>query len=64
MRLNKRFVFRVSEMPLLWDFNVLPQPTMQRHRMVYAALAEEFAQGLHALSLQTKTEVEAQRSPT
>ena len=37
---------------------------MQRHRMVYAALAEEFAEGLHALSLQTKTaaEVEGQRS--
>ncbi|KAG9092020.1 hypothetical protein FS749_016067 [Ceratobasidium sp. UAMH 11750] len=29
--------------------------TMQRHRMIYGALSEEFAQGLHALSLQTKT---------
>ncbi|KAF8973148.1 bola-like protein-domain-containing protein [Flammula alnicola] len=32
--------------------------TMQRHRMIYSALSEEFAQGLHALSLKTKTEVE------
>ncbi|CAE6512455.1 unnamed protein product [Rhizoctonia solani] len=29
--------------------------TMQRHRMVYGALSEELAQGVHALSLQTKT---------
>ncbi|KAM6502000.1 bola-like protein [Amanita muscaria] len=29
--------------------------TMKRHRMVYAALAEELSKGLHALSLQTKT---------
>ncbi|KAK7687064.1 hypothetical protein QCA50_009564 [Cerrena zonata] len=29
--------------------------TMQRHRMIYAALSDEFAQGLHALSLKTKT---------
>ncbi|EUC54816.1 BolA domain protein [Rhizoctonia solani AG-3 Rhs1AP] len=29
--------------------------TMQRHRMIYSALSEELAQGLHALSLQTKT---------
>jgi len=32
--------------------------TMQRHRMIYSALSEEFAQGLHALSLKTKTERE------
>lgn len=36
-----------------------PQSTMQRHRMIYSALSEEFAQGLHALSLKTKTEAEA-----
>ncbi|KAK7005678.1 bola-like protein [Favolaschia claudopus] len=30
--------------------------TMQRHRLVYAALKEELDAGLHALSLQTKTE--------
>jgi len=35
--------------------------TIQRHRMVYAALSEEFGQGVHALSLNTKTEAEAQR---
>lgn len=35
--------------------------TIQRHRMVYAALSEEFGQGLHALSLNTKTDTEAQR---
>jgi len=36
--------------------------TMQRHRMIYAALSEEFtSKGLHALSLKTKTpeEIEA-----
>ncbi|KAJ7282998.1 bola protein [Mycena rebaudengoi] len=32
--------------------------TMQRHRLVYAALREELEGGLHALSLQTKTEEE------
>ncbi|TCD71248.1 hypothetical protein EIP91_011726 [Steccherinum ochraceum] len=35
--------------------------TMQRHRMIYAALSDEFAAGLHALSLKTKTEQETQR---
>ncbi|TBU33789.1 bola-like protein [Dichomitus squalens] len=34
--------------------------TMQRHRMIYAALADEFATGLHALSLKTKTPSELQ----
>ncbi|KAI0305758.1 bola-like protein-domain-containing protein [Multifurca ochricompacta] len=32
--------------------------TMQRHRMIYAALSEELKSGLHALSLNTKTEAE------
>ncbi|KAF8894071.1 bola-like protein, partial [Infundibulicybe gibba] len=32
--------------------------TMQRHRMIYSALAEEFSAGLHALSLRTKTQEE------
>lgn len=31
---------------------------MQRHRMIYSALSDEFSQGLHALSLDTKTEAE------
>ena len=31
------------------------QSTLQRHRMVNAALADEFKRGLHALSLATKT---------
>ncbi|PFH53789.1 hypothetical protein AMATHDRAFT_136728 [Amanita thiersii Skay4041] len=33
--------------------------TMQRHRMIYASLSDELSQGLHALSLQTKTPEEA-----
>ncbi|KAF8606182.1 bola-like protein [Ceratobasidium sp. AG-I] len=32
---------------------------MQRHRLIYGALSEELAQGLHALSLHTKTPSEA-----
>jgi len=36
--------------------------TMQRHRMIYSALSEEFNQGLHALSLKTKTEREIESS--
>ena len=40
----------------------LMQTTMQRHRMIYAALTDEFAQGLHALSLKTKTEEELQKT--
>ncbi|KAG1775370.1 bola-like protein-domain-containing protein [Suillus placidus] len=35
--------------------------TVQRHRLIYSALSEEFSQGLHALSLNTKTSEEAQR---
>ncbi|EIN11839.1 bola-like protein [Punctularia strigosozonata HHB-11173 SS5] len=38
--------------------------TMQRHRLVYAALAEELNRdgGVHALSLQTKTADEANKA--
>ncbi|KAI0297150.1 bola-like protein [Russula brevipes] len=32
--------------------------TMQRHRMIYAVLAEELKNGLHALSLKAKTQTE------
>ncbi|KAH9992650.1 bola-like protein-domain-containing protein [Russula vinacea] len=32
--------------------------TMQRHRMIYTALSEELRNGLHALSLNTKTHAE------
>ncbi|KAF8502294.1 bola-like protein [Russula emetica] len=32
--------------------------TMQRHRMIYAALSEELKNGIHALSLNTKTHAE------
>ncbi|KAH9986547.1 bola-like protein-domain-containing protein [Russula compacta] len=32
--------------------------TMQRHRMIYAALSEELKNGLHALCLNTKTHAE------
>ncbi|KXN91069.1 SufE-like protein, chloroplastic, partial [Leucoagaricus sp. SymC.cos] len=34
---------------------------IQRHRMINSALSEEFSQGLHALSLETRTEEEATR---
>ncbi|KZP34719.1 bola-like protein [Athelia psychrophila] len=36
--------------------------TMQRHRMIYSALSEDLAQGLHALSLKTVTTEEAQKA--
>ncbi|KAL0087151.1 hypothetical protein F4703DRAFT_1736264 [Phycomyces blakesleeanus] len=35
---------------------------MQRHRMIYKLLGEEFGQGLHALSLKTKTMAELEKS--
>ncbi|GBE81098.1 bola-like protein [Sparassis latifolia] len=35
--------------------------TMQRHRMIYSALSDELSQGLHALSLKTKTPEESQK---
>ncbi|KAF8441471.1 bola-like protein-domain-containing protein [Boletus edulis BED1] len=35
--------------------------TLQRHRLVYSALSDELAQGLHALSLKTATPLEAQQ---
>lgn len=35
--------------------------TMQRHRMIYSALSNELAEGLHALSLKTKTPEEAEK---
>ncbi|KAF7726416.1 hypothetical protein EC973_008750 [Apophysomyces ossiformis] len=35
---------------------------MQRHRMVYKILGEELNQGLHALSLKTKTQAELAKS--
>ena len=34
---------------------IYAQSTMQRHRMIYSALSDELSQGLHALSLNTKT---------
>ncbi|KAG5734666.1 hypothetical protein E4T56_gene18709 [Termitomyces sp. T112] len=34
--------------------------TMQRHRLVYSVLSEELAQGLHSLSLRTRTTDEIQ----
>ncbi|KAJ7594011.1 bola-like protein-domain-containing protein [Mycena floridula] len=37
--------------------------TMQRHRLIYSALSDEFSQGLHALSLKTKTPEEAEKEP-
>lgn len=38
------------------------QSMMQRHRMIYGALSEEMQQGLHALSLKTKTPEEASKA--
>ncbi|KAF9263359.1 bola-like protein [Marasmius fiardii PR-910] len=35
--------------------------TIQRHRMIYDILAEELQQGLHSLSLKTKTPAEIQK---
>ena len=37
------------------------KPLVARHRLIYSALAEELAAGLHALQLVTKTPAEAQR---
>jgi stress-induced morphogen len=37
------------------------QPLVARHRLVYAALQTELAQGLHALSIDAKTPAEAER---
>ncbi|KAI0728149.1 bola-like protein-domain-containing protein [Fomitopsis betulina] len=34
--------------------------TMQRHRLIYSMLSDELSQGLHALSLKTKTPEEVQ----
>ncbi|KAF9070118.1 bola-like protein [Rhodocollybia butyracea] len=34
--------------------------TMQRHRLVYSALSVELNQGLHSLSLKTRTKAEAE----
>ena len=36
------------------------QSTMQRHRMIYAALSEELAASVHALSLHTKAPEEVE----
>jgi hypothetical protein len=36
-----------------------PQALVQRHRMVYGLLADEFQQGLHALSIVARTPAEA-----
>jgi len=42
------------------DF-ILSQNTVQRHRLIYSVLSDEFSQGLHALSLNTKTTEETQK---
>lgn len=39
------------------------QTTMQRHRIIYSALSEELAAGVHALSLRTKTERDLKGDP-
>ncbi|KAK0227444.1 bola protein [Armillaria nabsnona] len=35
--------------------------TMQRHRLIYSALSTELAEGLHSLSLKTKSQTEAEK---
>ncbi|KAK0489954.1 bola protein [Armillaria luteobubalina] len=35
--------------------------TMQRHRLIYSALSTELAEGLHSLSLKTKSQAEAEK---
>ncbi|KAK0200057.1 bola protein [Desarmillaria ectypa] len=35
--------------------------TMQRHRIIYSALSTELAEGLHSLSLKTKSQTEAEK---
>ncbi|KAG2078891.1 bola-like protein [Suillus decipiens] len=49
----------LSNLGCIWFIS--SQNTVQRHRLIYSALSEEFSQGLHALSLNTKTSEEAQR---
>lgn len=35
---------------------------MQRHRLIYSVLSEELANGVHALSLKTKTPEEVDKA--
>ena len=51
--------FCVNFLPL----RAASQNALQRHRMVNAALADEFEGGLHALSLTTRTPEELPQSP-
>jgi hypothetical protein len=44
--------------PLLSSPRSRPQSTIQRHRLVYATLAEQLAAGLHALQITAKTPAE------
>lgn len=53
---NKVFPILTSKRPIA--LTSLWKSTIQRHRMIYNALSEQFAQGLHALSLSTKTKAE------
>ncbi|KAK9766579.1 BolA domain UV induced protein Uvi31 [Basidiobolus ranarum] len=53
---NKETHFRVKVVSEQFEGKSL----MQRHRMIYSLLNEEFAQGLHALALRTKTPQEVQ----
>mmetsp|Transcript_39103 Transcript_39103/g.96862 ORF Transcript_39103/g.96862 Transcript_39103/m.96862 type:complete len:110 (+) Transcript_39103:251-580(+) len=39
------------------------KPAVARHRMVYALLDQEIKDGVHALSLKTKTPAEAEKGP-
>lgn len=43
-------------------FDIILQNPIQRHRMINTALSEEFADGLHALSLEARTVEEAART--
>jgi stress-induced morphogen len=58
---SEEFVGKVRLLNYLWCVNHVRRPrktTMERHRMIYAALAEELKNGLHALSLNAKTHAE------
>ena len=53
--LGTGFVYSKQRSIIFLFSRAVSQNTLQRHRMVNAALADEFRSGLHALSLITKT---------
>ncbi|KAI8376433.1 bola protein [Radiomyces spectabilis] len=55
---NKETHFRVTVVSEQFQGKSL----MQRHRMIYGLLSDELNQGLHALSLKTKTPAELEKA--